>query len=130
MKAWLKKAFAVEAPNGGEPTNAQKTVVDKVCREVAKRHMTTPALIFLESFRPLNYIGSQIMYFFQPFVSVILTGEAYQHFAEFLEQRTSVGYLCQRIEHFEAQATRKDKLKKPPTPESEKRIRTVKEKEQ
>ena len=124
MKGWLKKAFAVEAPNGGVPTDAQKAVVDKVCREVVKRHMTTPALIFLESVRPLNYIGSQVMYFFQPFISVILTSEAYQHFAEFLEHRKSVDYLCQRIEHFEAQVSSKGELKKPATPESEKRIPT------
>ena len=120
MIGWLKKAFAVEAPNGGELTDAQKAVVDKVCREVVKRHMTTPALIFLESFRPLNYIGSQVMYFFQPFISVILTSEAYQHFAEFLEQRNSVDYLCQRIEHFEAKVSSKSELKQPATPESEK----------
>ncbi len=124
MKGWLKKAFAVEAPNGGVPTDAQKAVVDKVCREVVKRHMTTPALIFLESFRPLNYIGSQVMYFFQPFISAVLTSEAYQHFAEFLEQRKSVDYLCQQIEHFEAEANSKCKLKQPTTPESEKQIST------
>ena len=124
MKGWLKKAFAVEAPNGGELTDPQKAVVDKVCREVVKRHMTTPALIFLESFRPLNYIGSQVMYFFQPFISAILTSEAYQHFAEFLEQRNSVDYLCQRIEYFEAKVSSKGELKKPANPELENGIAT------
>ncbi|MEE8399289.1 MAG: hypothetical protein V3S89_09810 [Desulfobacterales bacterium] len=108
MKEWLKKAFAIEAPNDGAPTDAQKAVVDRICREVARRHMTTPALIFLESFRPLNHIGSQVMYFFQPFVSAILTSQAYQHFAEFLEQRSSVDYLCQRIEYFETESDVKD----------------------
>ena len=111
MKPWLKKAFAVEAPEGSEPTAAQKIIVDKVCLEVVKRHMTTPALLFLESFRPLNYIGSQVMHFFQPFVSIILTTQTYQHFAQFLENRNSVDYLCQRIEYFEAEAGLKENLK-------------------
>ncbi len=102
MKAWLKNAFAVETPEGNEPTAEQKAVVDKVCLEIVRRKMTTPALLFLESFRPLNYIGAQVMHFFQPIVSVILNTEAYQHFSQFLEQRNSVDYLCQQIEYFDA----------------------------
>ena len=118
MKAWLKKAFEIENPEGVEPTPAQKELVDKVCREVVRRHMSTPALLFLETFRPLNYIGSQVLHFFQPIVAVVLTTEGYGHFAEFLEQRSSIDYLCRQIENYEAKADEKNHSIAEPTKES------------
>ncbi len=118
MKAWLKNAFAVENPEGVEPTAVQKEIVDKVCREVARRHMSTPALLFLETFHPLNYIGSQVLHFFQPIVAVILTTDSYGHFAEFLEQRSSIDYLCRKIEYYEANTSEKDNSVASPAMES------------
>ena len=65
--------------------------------------MTTPALLFIEMSRPLNYLGAQALHFFDPIVSVLVDTTGYRHFAEFLEQRGSLEHLCRRIEHFEAQ---------------------------
>lgn len=96
----LKHAFALDSPDF-EPTDAQKEVVDRVCREIVRRGMATPALIFLEMFRPLNYIGSQVMHFFRPIVAIVLDGEGYRHMSEFLEHRQSVDYLRDRIEELE-----------------------------
>ena len=42
---WLKHAFAVDPPGPAEPTDAQRVPVDKICREIVPRHMTTPALL-------------------------------------------------------------------------------------
>ena len=100
---WLKHAFAVDPPGAAEPTEAQKTVVDRVCAEITRRHLTTPALIFLETFRPFNYLGPQALHFFHPFAASILNGYGYRHFAEFLERRGSVDYFCRRIEAMEAE---------------------------
>ncbi len=113
MREWLKNAFSVEDPDQLEPTERQKEIADKVCREVARRRMTTPALLFLETFRPLNFIGSQVLHFFQPIVSAVLTTDGYQQFAIFLESRGSVNYLCRRIEFYENEhANRSDKNSK------------------
>ncbi|MBC8174658.1 MAG: hypothetical protein H8E82_03280 [Candidatus Marinimicrobia bacterium] len=101
--SWLKHAFAVDEVGSVQPTETQKVVVDRVCQEIARRHLTTPALLFLETFRPLNFIGAQAMHFFHPIVSAILSGDGYRHFAEFLEKRGSVDYFCERIEYFEEQ---------------------------
>jgi hypothetical protein len=109
---WFKKAFAVDPPGPAKPTEIQEAVVDQVCREIVKRHLTTPALIFLETFRPLNFIGSQAMHFFQPIVSAVLRGDGYLHFTEFLEQRGSVDYMCRRIEELEGGCSGRDKEQK------------------
>ncbi|MDP6396661.1 MAG: hypothetical protein QF712_03045 [Candidatus Marinimicrobia bacterium] len=110
--SWLKHAFAIDPPGAAEPTEDQKPVVEKVCQEVIRRRMATPALIMLETFRPLNFVGSQVLHFFHPIVSAILTTEAYKHFTEFLERRGSVDYLCQRIEQLDDEMRKKNKKSK------------------
>ena len=68
--------------------------------------LTVPAMVFLETFRPLNYLGAQAMYFLQPIATVILDGDGYRCFTEFLEQRGSVDYMSERIQEMEASSTR------------------------
>ena len=97
----FRHAFAVDSPGACEPTGEQRDLVDRVCKEVTRRHLTTPALIFLEMSRPLNFVGSQAMHFFQPILTAIVDAQAYDQFAAFLEHRGSIEYLCRRIEHFE-----------------------------
>jgi hypothetical protein len=98
----LRHAFAIDSPGPAEPTEQQKTAVDLVCSEIARRHLTTPALIFLETFRPLSFVGSQAMHFFEPIVSAVIRGDTYHPFAEFLERRGSVDYICRELERLEA----------------------------
>ena len=102
---WLKHAFAVDPPGPAEPTPEQRAAVGRICEEVARRQMTTPALVFLEMSRPLNYLGAQALHFFQPFVSVFTSTEQYQHFAAFLERRGSIDYLCGELERLEMRVT-------------------------
>jgi|TARA_B100001013_G_scaffold249418_1_gene154831 hypothetical protein len=101
VKDKLKHAFYIGKSEDFDPTEEQKIIVDKVCHEVVKRHMVLPATVLLETFRPLNYIGSQIMNFFQPMVTAVLPGDGYNDFSQFLEQRGSVDYLCRRINEIE-----------------------------
>lgn len=105
---WFKHAFAVDKPGPAEPTPQQKEVVDKICLQIIKRHLTTPALAFLEMSRPLNFIGSQTMHFFAPFLSALTESQDHRHFAQFLEQRGSIDYICQRIEELETEAVRRE----------------------
>jgi hypothetical protein len=102
LAEWMKNAFAV-APPGAEPTAEQREVADKVCREIVRRRLTTPALMALEMSRPMNYIGAQAMHFFQPIMSAIFDTRGYETFAAFLENRTSIEYLARRIEALEAE---------------------------
>ena len=108
-KKEFKHAFAIHSVTDKEPNDDQKDVIDKVCREITRRHLSTPALIFLESFRPLNYIGSQVMHFFHPFISAITKASDYRLFSQFLESRSSIDYLYNRIEYFENEYDKKNK---------------------
>ncbi len=106
LRSKLKHAFAVDAPGAVEPTEAQRPAVEWVCMQVAKRNMTLPGLIVLEMTRPLNYLGAQVMHFSRPGVWAIAPSRlysGYKNFAEFLEHRGSIEYMCRRIEELEAE---------------------------
>ena len=98
---WLKHAFAVDPPGPAEPSEDQRRAVDRVVEEVVGRGLATPTLMALEMSRPLNFLGSQALHFFSPFVSVLTNSGGYGDFAEYLEQRGAVDYICMRIEERE-----------------------------
>jgi len=60
--------------------------------------MTAPALLALESFRPLNAIGANAMHALTPFVGVIGDPSAFATLAALLERRGSVEAICLMIE--------------------------------
>lgn len=99
---WLKHAFAVESPGVAEPTEAQRVVVERLCREVMRRRLKTPALLLLEMSGPMNYVSAQLLHFFQPMLSFLTNAAEYQAFTEFLEQRGSIAYISRRLETFDA----------------------------
>ena len=101
MMKWLKHAFAIEPPGPAEPTPEQAVVIDRLCADIVRRGLTTPALVTLESFRPMNYVGAQVMHGFAPFVAALASTESYNQVAAFLEKRGSVDYLLHRLEELE-----------------------------
>ena len=103
MKDSIKHAFALGEKENFTPNEKQIQVLDRVCREVVKRQLAMPAILLLETFRPLNYIGSQVMHFFQPIISAVLTVDGYTDFTELLEQRGSVDYFCECIREIEVE---------------------------
>ncbi|MCL1827811.1 MAG: hypothetical protein FWG20_07250, partial [Candidatus Cloacimonetes bacterium] len=49
-------------------------LIEKVAMFFAKRRMGAPAILFIESIRPINFLASQVMIFLAPFVNVIFSG--------------------------------------------------------
>lgn len=134
LKDKFKHAFAVDGSGAAEPTERQREVIDYLCRSIVRRHMTTPAITFLEMSRPMNYLFANALYFAQPAASILArlvgliagspaTGfedesagerarfreEDWTPVAEFLEKRGSFDYFCRRIEFFEAEYAKGEK---------------------
>ena len=119
LRARLQHAFEVDPPGPAEPTEEQQPSVDWVCRQVAKRHLTTPGLIALEMCRPLNWLGAQALHFASPFVWSIAASQSYEnycHFARFVEQRGAVDYLVRRIEELEHEMSHRERGRPPDPP--------------
>jgi len=83
------------------PNDVQRTIVDRLAREVVRRHLTQPALLALEVCGPLNFVSAQGLQFFQPLIATLADARAFDEFARFLEQRGSVEYIRERIEALE-----------------------------
>jgi phenylacetate-coenzyme A ligase PaaK-like adenylate-forming protein len=60
--------------------------------------MTVPAILLLESVKPLSFIGSQVLYFFEPMVRALFTIPEYERFAAMMERRDNIEALLVRIE--------------------------------
>jgi len=97
----LRHAFAVEKPSPPQPTESQQRLIDNLCRQIVERQLTTPALLFLESVRPLNFITAQSLQFFAPLLSPVGGKSACEDLANFLEHRGSIDILCRRIEELD-----------------------------
>ena len=99
---WLRHAFAIDDPGTVVLSESERALVERVCEEVVRRRLTTPALLMLEINRPLNYLSAQALHFFEPTVSVLTDTDGYRGFARFLEQRGSIDHLISRIEALDA----------------------------
>lgn len=113
LRAELGHAFTVERGTEDELTEEELETLEKLAERVVKMNMAVPAIMFLESVRPLNYLGSQVMLFFRPLLGIAsetvslatapLLGfsvdvKFYNRLQEVLEKRASVEALIVRIE--------------------------------
>ncbi|RKX26810.1 MAG: hypothetical protein DRP47_07630 [Candidatus Zixiibacteriota bacterium] len=80
----------------------EQAVLKKVAKKVVERRMAVPAIVFLESVKPLNYIASQTLVFFEPIIQSIFSFKDYNAFRSALEKRESVEILIQHIEKLDS----------------------------
>jgi hypothetical protein len=92
-----------------ELTPEQQEILDKIAKKVVLWKMSVPAILFLESVKPLNYIGSQMMVFFEPFVQTLFSWKDYDEFRKMMEERENTERLLQAIEKFDAEAFTREK---------------------
>lgn len=95
--------FGSQDLSGAEPIpEDEERVLNKVAERVVRWKMTVPAIVFLESVKPLNYIGSQTLVFFEPIVQSIFDFKEYDSFRKAMERRENVERLMQKIEAADA----------------------------
>lgn len=108
--------FGPEAELPGGPqdplTPAEHAALEKLTDLVVKRGMTVPAIIFLESVKPLNYIGSQAMVFFEPMIQTVFNFRDYDTVRTALEKRPSLEIMIRKIEAADAIAYRREAIMK------------------
>ena len=96
LKTWCGHAFAVDASQ--EPVRAdEEALADRMAQFVVSRRLTTPAMMVLESGRPLNFLGSQALTFLSPFLTLVFRPAECERFIRFLEKRQSIDVILDRI---------------------------------
>ncbi len=93
----------------GELTSEQQEVLEKVAHKVVDWRMAVPAIMALETAKPLSFIGSQAMVFFEPIVKSLFTVKHYDTFRELMENRENVERLLLLIEKYDAELVTKEK---------------------
>ncbi len=91
----FKHAFAIEGVNVEDCDTA---LISKLADLVVRRNMSVPVIMFLDSVRPLNFVGSQAMVFFKPIISSFITSAEYDKLAIILEKRETIDLLINEIE--------------------------------
>jgi len=95
----FKHAFRVGTSHENTALSEKElAVILKLVAVIQKRKLTLPATMFLECAQPLNYIGSQMMVFFRPFLTFFFTPAEYDIFQGILERREGIKRIIEEIE--------------------------------
>jgi hypothetical protein len=104
MPVWAMKDRANE-----RPLPEHREIMDRFAQRIIDWRMTAPAILFLESAKPLSFLGNQALIFFQPIVQSIFSFKTYDEVVEILEDRDNLEYFLSRLEHLEAERTRSER---------------------
>ncbi|MDK2976125.1 MAG: hypothetical protein PWP06_600 [Candidatus Marinimicrobia bacterium] len=86
-----------------EEKDKKKAMTDKIARAIVRRGMSVPAVFFMQTFKPMNFIGSQTVVFFGPVLESLFPRSDIYGIAEFMEERENVEQLMERIEALESE---------------------------
>ncbi len=95
-------------------------LIDFVATKITKYGMTTPAIFFFETARPLSFIGSQLTWFASPILGIFVNETNVEEIALMLEDRSNVERLLQRLEAIEFEIQAKEKAAKEAAKEAKK----------
>lgn len=98
---------SVEVYPGADDPTRQREVLARVAERLIARRLTAPAIFVLESSRPLSFVASQALVFFQPIVQGLLGVKDYAVFAAAIEDRANIEWLIEKLEAAEEGATKR-----------------------
>jgi hypothetical protein len=76
----------------------RQQLIDRVVQQIAGRGMTAPAILFLEMHKPLAFLGAQLLWIAQPFLSIGLNNADLRDLITVIEDRAGVEELIERLE--------------------------------
>jgi hypothetical protein len=96
-----------------ELTQRQGELLEKVARRVVDLRVSAMAIFLLEATKPLSFLGSQLLVFFNPIIQPIFNFKDYEEVTEMIENRDNIEFLIQRIEKLQDEQIQRDReLKK------------------
>jgi len=98
----VRHAFAI--PKDRPLTDRQREWLEKLAQKAVQRGLTCPAMILLESVKPLNYVGAHVVQFFKPLISGLFPPERCDEVVSLLERREALEELIQMIERADKEA--------------------------
>jgi hypothetical protein len=97
LRAEFAHAFALR-PTRGDFTQEEIALLEKVAAGIVRRGMADPAVLFLESLAPLNFLGGQVLHGLAPFLELVCDPAELDRLASVLERRESIERLSMLIQ--------------------------------
>ncbi len=120
---------ALEASAEEASDDEDQALIDAVAEKIVRKHLSVPAIFFLESSKPLAFLGGQLLIFLEPFVQTLFNFKQYQRFALLMEDRDSWERLVRRIEDLETDYSEKEKQAKAAEKQAKEAQKQAKKKE-
>ena len=97
LKGTFRHAFALK-PEGELLTAEEQALLEKIAVAVVARRMAGPAVLFLDSAGPMNFLGSQALHFLTPILDLACDAPEIEQAACLLERRDAIPRLIELIE--------------------------------
>ncbi len=78
-------------------------IITKIARKTVDLRLSPIAIVLLESTKPLSFVGSQLMVFFQPIITSVFPFHQYEEIVALFEERSNIELLIQTIERLEGE---------------------------
>jgi hypothetical protein len=99
----VRHAFGVEAPGPVPPDPEDRERIEELLGRIVSRDMVTPAVLLLESWRPLNGVTAQAMHALAPFVGLLGDASTWDRLARYMQRRGSIPWMLDRLEAMQAE---------------------------
>jgi len=93
--------------NGVTINRSDRQLISNLAAKIVRHGMAVPAIFSLEMVKYMSFIGSQLMVFFGPVITVFIQSESYYKITHLLEERQNVEFLMLEIERIESHNKKK-----------------------
>ncbi len=76
----------------------REELIDHFAQRVAQGGMTAPAILFLEAYKPLSFLGAQLLWFSEPFLNVLIRPADLHDFTMLIQDEAGTEALIERLE--------------------------------
>ncbi len=73
-------------------------LLERLARRIVDLRLTAPAILFLEAYKPLAFLGTQLFWITQPFLSLVFNSDDVRELALLMQDDTSTEALLARLE--------------------------------
>jgi len=92
------------APEASPLSAEDQALLDRLAARVVELRMEVPAILALETAKPMTVVASQALVFFEPLIQSVFRFSDYRRFTGLIERRDVMESLIRRVEDRAEQA--------------------------
>ena len=79
-------------------TQRREQLLNSVTQRIEEMGLTAPAILFLETYKPVAFLGAQLLWVAEPFLSLGFNAADLHDLTRLIEDRTGIEELIRRLE--------------------------------